>query len=197
VAHNLGPLAGGLRILAARHPGLQLALAVAPGLGSGLFEPLERLPVLRLAGHNHSLMGSATVGLVASGTATVEAALLRLPMVVVYRLSPLTYALGRPFVRVPHYAMVNLIAGKRVAKELIQREFTPETVAAEAGILLSDPARREAMRAELAGVREALGPPGASERAAQVVATLMGHGTGGGPPGGQLPKKLDGNGGYM
>ena len=73
--------------------------------------------------------GSAAVALVASGTATVETALLGTPMVVVYRLSPLTYLLGRPFVSVPHYAMPNLVAGRRVVPEIIQWDFTPERVA--------------------------------------------------------------------
>jgi lipid-A-disaccharide synthase len=190
VAHNLPPLAGALRRLVARHGGIQLALAVAPALDPRVFDaPLEGLPVERVSGHNHALMGSATVGLVASGTATVEAALLQLPMVVVYRLSPVTYALGRPFVRVPHYAMVNLIAGRRVVKELIQRDFTPEAVVAEAGALLAQPDRREEIRRALANVRAALGPPGASERAAQVVARLMGHYTGSGRSQGSIAEK--------
>jgi lipid-A-disaccharide synthase len=198
VAHNLRPLAGAVRLLASRHGEAQFALAVAPDLDAGIFDAhLGGLPVVRLTGQNHSLMGSATVGLVASGTATVEAALLQLPMVVVYRLSPVTYALGRPFVRVPHYAMVNLIAGKRIARELIQGDFTPQAVAAEAEALLADPELRQEVRAELGRVREALGPPGASERAAQVVAGLMRHSTGGGSPQATQAKKLDAKGGYV
>ena len=97
---------------------------------------------------------------------SVEAALLEMPMVVFYRLSPVTYALGRPFVRVPHYAMVNLIAGREVAKELIQRDFSPEALAREALALLESPTLRERQSAELRSVRKALGAPGASERAA-------------------------------
>ena len=135
-------------------------MAVAPGLGSSLFDQtLAGLPVVRLTGQTHSLMGSATVGLVASGTATVEAALMELPMVVVYRLSPVTYALGRPFVSVPHYAMANLIVGRRVVKELIQKKFTPEAVAAEAVALLESPAARAVVKDGLREVRGRLGGP--------------------------------------
>ena len=131
VAHNLPPIAGALRLLRERRPDLQLALAVAPSLDPRLFDrELAGLPVTRVAGHTHALLSAASAGIVASGTATVEAALLDLPMVVVYRLSPLTYALGRPFVRVPHYAMANLIAGREVVKELIQGDFRPEAVTA-------------------------------------------------------------------
>jgi len=174
VRHNLPPLAGAVRLLARRRPDIQFALALAPGLGSLLFEKaLEGLPVVCLEGHTHSLMGSATVGLVASGTATVEAALMELPMVVVYRLSPVTYALGRPFVNVPHYAMANLIAGRRVVKELIQKEFTPEAVAAETLALLEDAEGRAALKGALREVRSRLGGPGASARAARMVAELM------------------------
>jgi lipid-A-disaccharide synthase len=174
VGHNITPLAGALRLLAARRPELQFALAVATGLDPRLLEPAVRgLPVTTLGGQTHALMSAATLGLVASGTATVEAALADMPMVVVYRLSRLTYTLGRPFVRVPHYAMANLIAGRQVVKELIQADFTPETVAHEALALLDDPPARAALRAGLGEVRRRLGPPGASERAAAVVAGLM------------------------
>jgi lipid-A-disaccharide synthase len=110
---------------------------------------------------------------VASGTATVEAALMDLPMVVVYRLSPLTYALGRPFVSVPHYAMANLIAGEEVVKELIQTDFRAEAVAREVSRLLEDAAWRTQVREGLGRVRARLGPPGASTRAAGIVAELM------------------------
>ena len=94
-------------------------------------------------------------------------------MVVVYRVSPLTYTLGRPFVRVPHFAMANLIAGRAVVKELIQYDFRPEAVTAEVLTLLQDPGRRELVREGLAEIRARLGPPGASERAAKVVAQVL------------------------
>jgi lipid-A-disaccharide synthase len=103
----------------------------------------------------------------------VEAALLGLPMVVVYRLSPVTYALGRPFVRVPHYAMANLIAGRRVVRELIQSRFEPQAVAEEALALLEDGPHRDAVLAGLAETRRLLGGEGASRRAAEAVANEL------------------------
>jgi lipid-A-disaccharide synthase len=174
VAHNLPPIAGALRLLQARQAHLQLALAVAPSLDPALLDrDLAGLPVTRVGGQTTALLSAATAGIVASGTATVEAALMDLPSVVVYRLSPLTYALGRPFVRVPHYAMANLIAGREVVKELIQRDFRPETVAREAVALLEDSGRRVFVKEGLAQVRARLGPPGASGRAAAVVEEVM------------------------
>jgi lipid-A-disaccharide synthase len=175
VAHNLPPIAGALRLLRDRRGDLQIALAVAPSLDRHVFDRgLAGLPVARVSGHTPALLSAASAGIVASGTATVEAALMDLPMVVVYRVSRLTYALGRPFVRVPHYAMANLIAGREVVKELMQADFRPEAVTAEVLALLEDPGRRESIRRGLADVRARLGPPGASARAAAVVAGILG-----------------------
>jgi lipid-A-disaccharide synthase len=94
-------------------------------------------------------------------------------MIVVYRLSPLTYHLGRRLVKVPHFAMVNLIAGRRVVPEVIQHELTAERVAREALALLGDDDRLGEMRLGLAEVRARLGGPGASERAAGAVRALL------------------------
>jgi lipid-A-disaccharide synthase len=90
-------------------------------------------------------------------------------MIVVYRLSPLTYRLGKPFVRVDTYAMANLVAGRRVVPELIQDDFTAAAVAREAIDLLTNPDRAGRMRSELRGVRSRLGERGASRRAAEAV----------------------------
>jgi lipid-A-disaccharide synthase len=170
VRFNLDPLVGAIRLLARRRPELQFLLAATPTLDRELLEgPVSGLPVRVVAGKTHAVLGSARLALVASGTATVETALLGTPMVVVYRLSPLSYALGRPFVRVPHYAMVNLIAGREVVPELIQRDFTPERVAQEALTLLEDEDRAAEMRRDLGEVRRRLGAPGASRRAAQAL----------------------------
>ena len=145
-----------------------MLLAAASSLPTDFFAtPLGNRPVRVISGRTHGIVGSATVALVASGTATVETALLGTPMVVVYRVAPLTYLLGRPFVRVSQFAMVNLIA------ELIQGDFTPERVAQEALALLGDPERRKRMQDDLGLVRRRLGGPGASDRAAEAVASEL------------------------
>jgi lipid-A-disaccharide synthase len=95
------------------------------------------------------------------------------PMIVVYRLSPITAGIARWLVRTPMFAMVNLIAGKRVVPELVQKDFTPERVAKEAFRLLDSPEAREEMRRGLAEVRTKLGPPGAIDRAADIIAEML------------------------
>jgi lipid-A-disaccharide synthase len=174
IAHNLPPLAASLPLFLARRPELQFLLARAPGLEDPLFAgPLAGRPVRVVEGRSHDVVGSAALALVASGTATVETALLRTPMVVVYRLSPLTYFLGRPFVSVPHYAMPNLVADRRIVPELIQGDFTPERVAAEGLALLEDAGRAAAMVGDLEEVRRRLGGSGASLRAALAVHEVL------------------------
>jgi lipid-A-disaccharide synthase len=94
-------------------------------------------------------------------------------MVVVYRVTPLTALLAKPLVRTPFFCMVNLIAERHVVPELIQKDFTPKKVAEEVLRLLSDLRARETLRAGLADVRSRLGPPGAVDRAADVIASLL------------------------
>jgi lipid-A-disaccharide synthase len=103
----------------------------------------------------------------------VQTALHDTPMVVVDRLSGLEYTLGRRFVKLDTFAMVNLIAGERIVPELIQEAFTPEAVAQEAVSLLTDPVRAATMRAGLAAVRARLGGPGASRRAATAIVNML------------------------
>jgi lipid-A-disaccharide synthase len=171
--YNLPALAGGIRLMAERRPDIQFLLAVAPSLDPAtLRSALGPVPVTLLAGETHAVLGAATLGLVVSGTATVEAALLGMPMIVVYRVANLTYALGRRLIRVPHAAMANLIAGREVVPELIQWDCTPERVATESLRLLEDPSRLTSIREDLAEVARRLGAPGASERAAEVVLKL-------------------------
>jgi lipid-A-disaccharide synthase len=117
-------------------------------------------------------------GIIASGTATVEAAMMSLPFVMVYRVSRLTYWLGKPRVKVPHFAMVNLIAGKEVVPELVQNNFTAAKVVARLNEILPDGSARDRMLKGLAGVKAHLrgpenGGPHPSERAAQAVLGLI------------------------
>ena len=114
---------------------------------------------VRLVSDARAALLHARVSIVASGTATVEAALIGNPFVVVYRVSPVTYAIARRVVTVPHVAMANLIAGKRVVPELIQTEFTASNIVRQLQPLLPDGPRRESMIQELAAIRSLLSAP--------------------------------------
>jgi lipid-A-disaccharide synthase len=158
----------------ARVPGAQFAIARAPNLDDELFQAARRLALCAIAeGQTDAILAAADVALVASGTATVQTALHDTPMVVVYRLSPLTYRLGRPMVKLNTFGMVNLIAGERIVPELIQDGLSPQAVADEAVSMLTDRARADAIRAGLARVRARLGPPGASRRAAEAILNVV------------------------
>jgi lipid-A-disaccharide synthase len=145
----------------------------AGGRGQGLSAPGPLPPITIIPGQAYQALGAAHVAVVASGTATVEAALAAVPTVIVYRVSPLTYAVGRRLVRVAHVGMANLLAGERVFPELIQDEFTPERLAREVLDLIRDPGRMMALRRALAAVIRRLGGPGASARAARVAMELI------------------------
>ena len=167
-------MAASLPLIRARVPGVQFVVAAAPNLPDSLFEPLSANagpgagPTI-LREQTDDVLAASDVVITASGTATVQAALHERPMVVVYKLSPLTYRLGKPFVRVDTYAMANLVAGKRIVPELIQEDFTAERVAEETVRLLTDHDLHTRTRDELRRVREKLGEPGASSRAAEAV----------------------------
>jgi lipid-A-disaccharide synthase len=154
---------------------IQFVLAAAPALGAELFAPYARpgVSVTRVEGATYDALSAADCAIVASGTATVEAALLGTPMVVVYRVSPTSAFVLKRMVRSPFIAMVNLIAGRRVVPELIQDQFTSEAVVEEVRKLLGSPAAREEMKADLAEVRTKLGPGGAIERAADIFAAML------------------------
>ncbi|MFM7375997.1 MAG: lipid-A-disaccharide synthase, partial [Chthoniobacterales bacterium] len=119
-----------------------------------------------------NLMQTAAAGLVASGTATLEATLCGLPYALVYKVAPLTYLAGRAVIKVPHLGMANLLAGKEIVKEFIQQDATPPALASEALLLLDDPTYRAAMRANFAKVREKLLAPGVISPACAVLDVL-------------------------
>jgi lipid-A-disaccharide synthase len=154
--------------------GAQFAIARAPNLDDHLFDVRHRshAPIALIEGEVDGLLAAADVALTASGTATVQAALHDTPMVIVYRVSPLTYRLGRRLLTIDTFGMVNLIAGEKIVPELIQSAFTPAKVADEAVSLLTDNARASRVREGLARVRERLGASGASRRAAEAILQL-------------------------
>jgi lipid-A-disaccharide synthase len=179
VSRILPDLARAAGLIRARVPDVQFVIARAPYLDDALFKAWSGappdLPMAMVEGDADAVLSAADVALTASGTATVQAALHDVPMVVVYRLSPLTYAIGLPLVRVRTYAMVNLIAGEKIVPELIQDAFTPKAVADEAVSMLTDATRAAQIRSGLARVRRELGGPGASRRAAQAILNVIGQ----------------------
>jgi lipid-A-disaccharide synthase len=154
---------------------VQFVHAVAHGLSPEFFgsHAQPSIKITRVEDAAYNALAAADCAIVASGTATVEAALLGTPMVVVYRVAPLTASILRHMIRTPFIGMVNLIAGRRVCPELIQDDFTPEAVESEARRILESAAARDEMKAGLAEVRAKLGPGGAIERAADIFARML------------------------
>jgi lipid-A-disaccharide synthase len=159
--------------------GYEFLLPVAPTLDRGFLESLigGRYPV-RLVSDALPALAHSRAGIIASGTATVEAAIMGTPFVMVYRVSPLTYVLGRPRVKVPHFAMVNLIAGREIVPELVQHDFTAEKVVTRLSEIIPEGEARTRMIAGLAAVKTALYgadpvQPRAADRAAATIIALL------------------------
>jgi lipid-A-disaccharide synthase len=126
-------------------------------------------PVKLVQNATHDIMKNSDLAVVTSGTATLETGYYGTPMIVVYRTSLPTYLIGRALVRVKQIGLVNIVAGKAVVPELIQGRATPARIAAAAEGLLGDPAALKRISGELAVIRERLGTPGASRRAAEAI----------------------------
>lgn len=177
--HRLVPvLAAAAPRIASEVIGTQFLVARAPRLADAFFVPFHGtgVPLRVVENATDDVLNAADAVITASGTATIQTALHGKPMAVVYRLSPVTYTLGRPLVRVSMFSMVNLVAGERVVPELIQDQCTPEAVAREAVDLLTNTRRVEEMTEQLALVRQRLGPPGASGRAADAILEIARRG---------------------
>jgi lipid-A-disaccharide synthase len=161
---------------------LSFILPASPHCGTAFFgEALAGSPIRAIEGEAWDALAHCDLALAASGTVTVEAALLGAPMVTFYKVTGLTYAIGKPLVKVPFYSMVNLIAGRRIVAELIQDDMTGERIAAEAGLLLDGGPDRAKMKEELAGIVAQLsgarstGMPDAMVSAADAVAEVFGR----------------------
>lgn len=170
---RLGPtLAATCVRLLAERPGTRLVIPVASGLPRELVEaPFKAAgaPVTLVDGRAPEVVGASDVALVASGTASLEAGLMRRPLVCVYRLNLVNYVIGRALVRIPFFCLVNLLAGKRVVPELLQGDMNVERIVGELNALSGGPAREECLRG-LDELRAILGPRGAAKRVAGLVA---------------------------
>ncbi len=195
IRDNLPEMLKAARRLAGRHDRgrLEFVLPLAATLNSAQREFVRRMVnehgaglTVRLVEDARAALLHARASVVASGTATVEAALIANPFIVVYRVSPVTYAIARRVVKVPHVAMANLIAGQRMVPELIQKEFTASNIVRHLEPLLPDGPRRQSMMKELAAIRGALlsrkddagSGGGAIGRVAAITLELLGTGIG-------------------
>jgi lipid-A-disaccharide synthase len=154
VERHMPILLDAVKRISARHP-VTFVLALPPGFGverTNFWEPIRQSSIQVIEGSTWDSLAHSQVALTASGTVTVEAALLGTPMVTFYRVNALSWILGRWLVKAPFLSMVNLIAGRQVAPELIQGDMTAERIAAEANRLLESEEARSAMRADLAEV---------------------------------------------
>lgn len=165
--------------LQAQHGNLTFLIPLAPTLSRQDLEASGlagcTLDVRLIEEERYDLMAASQAVMAASGTVTLELAILGVPMVVAYRVSALTYFLGRRLIKVKYAALANLVAGERVVEELLQHDATPEKISDAVGRLLTDGAKRDEMIAKLGQVRDRLGEPGASTRTAELVLAMLDH----------------------
>ncbi|TSC22791.1 lipid-A-disaccharide synthase [Corallococcus sp. Z5C101001] len=172
----LPTLVGAAKQLSSERPGLQVVVPVAPTIAreeiTSRFEGSGVTPVL-VEGRAPEVVGASDAAVVASGTAVLEAGLMERPLVVVYRVSLVTYLVGRLMLKVAFVSLINLLAGRRVVPELIQGDMTPANIAAEVRRVWLPGGPRDAMVQGLAEVRGRLGEAGAAHRAAETVLELL------------------------
>jgi lipid-A-disaccharide synthase len=160
-------------------PEFEYLLPVAPTLDRNLLKAALGDSRIALVDESLPALHHSRAAIVASGTATVEAAMMSTPFVMVYRVTPLTYALGKPRIKVPYFAMVNLIAGGKIVPELVQDDFTPPNVNAELRKILPDGAARAAMLKGFDRAKSLLRSPdphdtrSAAERAAAIILEML------------------------
>ena len=160
-------------------PNIHFLVPLAPTIRRDQVNPYlngRNLPLTVVKNSTHEVIRSCEMIVAASGTVTLEAAILGTPLVVVYKVNPLTYWLGKRLVKVNHVALVNLIAGETVAPELIQHNVTPELIARESMKIFNDDKRKVWIKGRLRDVRRELGTRGASDKAAAIALELMGRG---------------------
>jgi lipid-A-disaccharide synthase len=163
-------------ILTERKQGSKFVLPAAPTVNVQGLKNLSRSQVASISvveGRTYEAIMAADMVIVASGTATLETAILGKPMVIVYRVSPLSYWVGKALVKVDWVGLVNIVAGKNVSPELLQGDFKGERIAAEALRILDDQSYRQQMIEGLAEVRKKLGTPGAAERVARMALRMI------------------------
>ena len=176
IASLLPDMLGASALLRQQFPDLQFVLPVAPTLERSSIEAYvsgQQVPVTLVDGRVYDVLRASDAAIVASGTATLETGLMTVPMVIVYRVSGLSYRIGRMIVDVENVGLVNIVAGRRIVPELIQEDATPQKIADALSRMLGDPVYYKEITDALASVRTELGASGASARAASVVMEFL------------------------
>jgi lipid-A-disaccharide synthase len=176
VERLLPPLLASAHLLQKEIPDLQFVIPLAPGLPKTIFSSQMKnfsVPVKVFEGFTYDVMNLSDLLITASGTATLEGAILEKPMIIIYKVSFPSYWVGRALIRVDHIGLVNLVAEKEIAPELIQKDVHPKRIADEALRILRDPILSRKMSESMGEVRQKLGEPGAAQRAARIVISLL------------------------
>jgi lipid-A-disaccharide synthase len=176
IARLLPVMMNAAEILVKKMPRVQFVLPLAETLERVFVENILRhspVPVRIVQNDTYDAIELSDIVIVASGTATLETALLGKPMVIVYKVSPVSYYIGKKIINVEHIGLANIIAGKTIVPELIQDEANPERIATEVVNILNDPMRMRNIRLELDLIKEKLGGPGAADRAARLACDML------------------------
>jgi lipid-A-disaccharide synthase len=177
IARHLPPILRAAERISRSYPDLHGIIPMASTVDVARVKPyLEgvQIGITARSGDTREVLSACDLALIASGTATLEAAITGTPMVVLYRVSFFTYFLGKLLAKISHIGLVNLVAGRQIVPELIQGEATDARLAEEGLALLEDGQKREDMKESLRQVREQLGEGGASERVAAIAGSMMG-----------------------
>jgi lipid-A-disaccharide synthase len=176
VERLLPPLLASAQLLQKEISDLQFVIPLAPGFTEKTISTWLRncsVPIKLVKDWTYDVMNISELLIMASGTATLEGAILGKPMIIIYKVSLPTYWVGRAMIRVSHIGLVNLVAGKEIAPELIQKDVNPERITEEALRILRDPTLRQQMIEAMVQMRRNLGEPGAAERAARIVTSML------------------------
>jgi lipid-A-disaccharide synthase len=176
VRNLLPPMVQAVSILQTHFPNLQCLIPLASTISEDLIHDVLGKPPVEtrvLRGKIYSILNACDFAFVTSGTATLETTIMQVPMVILYRVSRITYWIGRRVIKVPYIGLPNLVAGAGIVSEIIQDEITPERLAREALAILQDGERRQNMVKALIKVREKLGVRSASRRTAQIALEMM------------------------